>query len=50
MEAFHRELEALWHRRELELKVLNDVRSAVEPDKGIRHGDNLYYFVYWPNP
>lgn len=48
VEACHRELEALWGRRELELKVLNEVRLASEPDKGIRRDDNLYYFVYWP--
>jgi hypothetical protein len=50
VEAFHRELESLWTRRVLELKVLNEVRSATEPDKGIRRDDNLYYFVYWPSP
>jgi hypothetical protein len=50
IDAFHRELERLWSQRTLELKVLNEVRSASEPDKGIRRGDNLYYFVYWPSP
>jgi hypothetical protein len=49
VDAFHRELDRLWSERVLELKVLNEVRSAAEPDKGIRRGDNLYYFVYWPS-
>jgi len=48
--AFHQELEALWSKRVLELKVLNEVRSASEPDKAIRRGDNLYYYVYWAQP
>ena len=46
--AFHQELERLWSERVLELKVLNEVRSAAEPDKAIRRDDNLYYFIYWP--
>jgi hypothetical protein len=49
VEAFHKELDRLWSQRLLELKVLNEVRSAAEPDKGVRRGDSLYYFVYWPN-
>jgi hypothetical protein len=44
---FHKELESLWSQRVLELKVLNEVRGAREADKGIRRGDNLYYFVLW---
>ncbi len=48
--AFHQELESLWLQKALELKVLNEVRSAKEQDKAIRRGDNLYYFVFWPNP
>jgi hypothetical protein len=48
--AFHQELEGLWSQKVLELKVLNEVRSAKEPDKAIRRGDNLYYFVFWPKP
>jgi hypothetical protein len=50
LDAFHRELESLWSQRVLELRVLNEVRTASEPEKGIRRGDNLYYFVYWKSP
>jgi hypothetical protein len=46
--ALHRELEQLWSTREVQLHVLNEVRSAAEPDKGIRRNDKLYYYVYWP--
>jgi hypothetical protein len=45
--AFHKELESLWSQKVIELKVLNEVRGAKETDKGLRRGDNLYYFVYW---
>jgi hypothetical protein len=45
--AFHQELQALWSRREVQLHVLNEVQSASEPDKGIRHNDMLYYYLYW---
>ena len=48
--AFHQELEALWSQKVLELKVINEVRSASEPDKALRRGDNLYYYVLWPQP
>jgi hypothetical protein len=48
--AFHQELETLWNNRTIQLHVLNEVRSATEPDKGIRRNDKLYYYVYWPNP
>jgi hypothetical protein len=47
LEAFHREIDELWSQRELELKILNEVRTAKEPDKGIWRNDSLYYFVYW---
>jgi hypothetical protein len=50
VEALHRELQTLWDRRELELKVLNEVRLATEPDKAITRGENLYYYVYWQSP
>jgi hypothetical protein len=50
VEVFRRELERLWDAREVELKVLNEVRTAAEPDKAVRRGDNLYYFLYWPKP
>ena len=46
--AFHQELETLWSQRVLELKVINEVRSVSEPDKALRRGDNLYYYVLWP--
>jgi hypothetical protein len=50
VEALHRELQTLWERRDLELKVLNEVRMATEPDKGITRGENLFYYVFWQNP
>jgi hypothetical protein len=50
LDAFHRELESLASQRVLELQVLNEVRTAIEPEKAIRRGDNLYYFVYWKQP
>jgi hypothetical protein len=45
--AMHRELNALWEARELELQVLNEVHQATEPDKGIWHNDKLLYYVFW---
>jgi hypothetical protein len=50
VEAFHAELQSLWDQRVLELQILNEVRTAAEPDKAIRRGDNLYYFVLWHQP
>jgi hypothetical protein len=50
LDNFHRELDSLASQRVLELRVLNEVRTAVEPEKAIRRGDNLYYFVYWKQP
>jgi hypothetical protein len=50
VEAFHTELQLLWDQRVLELQILNEVRMATEPDKAIRRGDNLYYFVLWHEP
>jgi hypothetical protein len=50
VEAFHSELQSLWDQRVLELQILNEVRTAAEPDKAIRRGDNLYYFVLWHEP
>jgi hypothetical protein len=47
VDAFHRELQALWDERELELQVANDPRAVKEPDKVIRRGDNLYYYALW---
>lgn len=49
VEEFHQELVKLWDARQLDLMVLNEVRRATEPDKAIRRGDNLYYFVKWRN-
>lgn len=48
--ALHRELQKLWEERQLELKILNEVRLGSELDKAIHRGENLYYFVYWPGP
>jgi hypothetical protein len=48
--AFHAELQALWDARSVQLHVLNEVRSATEPEKGLRRNDKLYYYVYWPKP
>jgi hypothetical protein len=50
VEEFHRELDGLWSRREVEMHILNEVQRASEPDKGIRRDDSLYYFVYWNRP
>jgi hypothetical protein len=47
---YHKELQALWSQRVLELKVLNEVQKAAERDKAIQRGDNLYYYVYWAHP
>jgi hypothetical protein len=47
VETFHQELEKLWNERQLELQVLNEVRTASEPDKALRRGDDLYYYVIW---
>ena len=44
---FHAELLRLWDKRTLELQSLNEVRSAIEPDKAIRRNESLYYFVLW---
>ncbi len=44
---FHSELLSLREERLVDLMVLNEVRTASEPEKGIRQGDNLYYFVVW---
>jgi hypothetical protein len=49
VEELHRELDRLWTHREIELHVLNEVREAEEPEKGIRWQDKLYYFVFWKN-
>jgi hypothetical protein len=45
--AMHRELNALWTARELELQILNEVHQAAEPDKGIWREDKLLYYVFW---
>jgi hypothetical protein len=50
VQEFHRELDDLWSRREVELHILNEVERASEPDKGIRRDDYLYYYVYWVRP
>jgi hypothetical protein len=47
---FHQVLTSLWTKREVELHILNEVREAKEPDKGILRNDKLYYFLYWLKP
>jgi hypothetical protein len=44
---FHQELDSLWRERLVELKVINEVRQAIEPEKAIRQGDDLYYYILW---
>jgi hypothetical protein len=50
VEALHKELDALWQARELELQICNDPRAASEPAKGINRDNKLYYYVYWRKP
>jgi hypothetical protein len=45
--AFQSELQSLWSQRVLELKILNEVRKAAEPELGVRQNDSLYYYVFW---
>ncbi len=45
--AFHEELLKLWDERAVVLVELNEVGTAAEPEKAIRRGDSLYYFVLW---
>jgi hypothetical protein len=47
VEDFHRELRSLWQAREIELHILNEVRSAAEPDLGIWRDNHLYYYIFW---
>jgi hypothetical protein len=49
-ETFRREIASLWDKREVELHILNEVRETTELDKAIRRNENLYYFIYWPQP
>ena len=49
-EAFRREIESLWDGKDVELHILNEVREAAEPDKGVRRDNKLYYFVFWKGP
>jgi hypothetical protein len=44
---FQDELLRLRGERQVELYILNEVRSADHPEIGIREGDALYYFVRW---
>jgi DNA-binding MarR family transcriptional regulator len=50
VEEFHRELDDLWSKRDVELHIINEVQRASEPEKGIRRDDYLYYYVYWNRP
>lgn len=47
VESMHRELRKLWDQRKLQLKVINEVMLATEPEKAIHSGENMYYYVYW---
>jgi hypothetical protein len=47
VQAFHDKVQALWDEGVLELQVANDVRDLREQEKGIRRGDNLYYYILW---
>jgi hypothetical protein len=47
---YHRQLMELWNARRIELHILNEVRSAREPDKGITRNDQLYYYLLWKTP
>ncbi len=49
LEEVHEELQRLWQRRELELRIANDPQAVAEPTLGIRdERDRLRYYVYWP--
>lgn len=49
-EQFHQELRELWQKREIELHILNEVRTATEPQLGIWRDNHLYYFIFWRRP
>ncbi len=44
---FHDAVEALQAERRVDLKVLNEVRAAKNPEQAIRKDDRLYYFLIW---
>jgi hypothetical protein len=50
VEAFHREVQSLWRDREIQLHILNEVRTAKEPEKGIWWDDKFYYYLLWSRP
>lgn len=50
VEEYHRALQPLWHDGQVELRVLNEVRTAREPEKAITRNDRLYYFLLWKTP
>ncbi len=45
VDRFHQQLIDMWERSEIEFHILNEVRTAKEPDKAIRKNDTLYYNV-----
>ena len=42
---FHEQLMQLWKDDKITLNVLNEVRTAEDPEKGVRIDDKLYYFI-----
>lgn len=44
---FHDHLMEMWENREVQLHILNEVYKAAEPDIGIRHNEQLYYYLLW---
>lgn len=47
VDAFKREVNQLWDQQVVELKILNEVAQAIEPEKGIEANDYLYYYLMW---
>lgn len=47
---YHAKLLELWNSRRVELHILNEVRTASEPDKAILRNDRLYYYLLWKQP
>jgi hypothetical protein len=44
---FHEAVETLQAERRVDLKVLNEVRAAKNPEQAIRKDDRLYYVLIW---
>ena len=47
---FQQKLMELWDAEIVELHILNEVRTAKEPDKAVHWNDSLYYFLTWEKP